>query len=464
VKLKHRHRFATNEDGNVAMMFSISLMVILAMFGGAIDFTMKTSAQSRSQDIADAVALSVAAFVRLNDFIPAAGSAEGTPPGDYPATYFGYEFQGWVEGGADNVNINVSYDEVGREATVTVTGKTITTFANVMGMDSLNFSTKSVVNFETVEIKDVASVALVLDNSGSMAWDDRPYTANSWGSLSAPSGAMPRITALENSVISFMDHLEPLVGDQSETGKRVLRTGMLAYNTNTINGRTKSMDWRLLNRGNVISMTANGGTNSSHSMETAGDWILGETAVHRAETGKSPLRYVILMTDGANNNDNAGWVTESNTDEWRRTRCQYYNRWGWDCWEEYTSANNKPNDHVGYWSNNSRYDYEWEEGRWTLPDDEDTLVQCQRMKDDGVKVYTIGFGLEPGKYDTNEHGRYSSSTTTISSDITDQAYALLTECATDPTMFITANSAEELQNAFDTIGDDIVTETIRIRS
>jgi Flp pilus assembly protein TadG len=163
-KLHNIHRFASDEDGNIAMTFSIALMVILALFGGAVDFTMKTSAQSRSQDIADAVALSVAAFVRLNDEIPTVGSTEGTPPGDYTATYFGYDFQGWVEGGSDEVNVNVAYDEVAREATVTVSGKTVTTFANVMGYESLNFSTKSVVNFETIEIRDVASVALVLDN------------------------------------------------------------------------------------------------------------------------------------------------------------------------------------------------------------------------------------------------------------------------------------------------------------
>ncbi|GHB00379.1 hypothetical protein GCM10009069_23930 [Algimonas arctica] len=461
MKFNHIHRFAKNEDGNIAMMFSISLMVILAMFGGAIDFTMKTSAQSRSQDIADAVALSVAAFVRLNDFIPAAGSAEGTPPGDYPATYFGYEFQGWVEGGADNVNVNVSYDEVGREATVTVTGKTVTTFANVMGMDSLNFSTKSVVNFETVEIKDVASVTLVLDNSGSMAWDDKPYTTNSHGSLSAPSGAMPRITALENSVMSFMDHLEPLVGDQSETGKRVFRSGIIPYDTDVNHSRKQPMDWQILSNSDITAMTANGGTNSSRPMKTAGDWIIGETAVHRAETGKSPLRYVVLMSDGANNNNSSAWISETGTEEWRRKRCRNYKNYGWSCWYDYKSKSHKPNDKVGYWNNGNRYDYDWEEGRWTLPDDEETLVQCRRIKDDGVKIYTIGFGLEPGKYDTNSS---YGSTTTITSDETDQAYALLSECASDPTMFITANSAEELQSAFDSIGEDIVTETIRIRS
>jgi hypothetical protein len=260
-----------------------------------------------------------------------------------------------------------------------------------------------------------------------------------------------------------MDHLEPLVGDQSGTSNKIFRSGMIPYNTSSISSRTKSMDWQMLSNSDITVMTASGGTNSSGSMETAGDWILGETAIHQAESGKNPLRYVVLMSDGANNNNGAGWTNENDTDEWRRTRCEYSRRRGWSCWYDYTTATSKPNDTVGYWNSGYNYDYDWEEGRWTYPDDEETVAQCQRMKDDGVKVYTIGFGLEAGTYGTNSSG-WSGSTTTISSDITDQAYAMLSECASDPANFITASSAEELQSAFDSIGQDIVTETIRIRS
>jgi hypothetical protein len=448
-------RFAKSENGNIAIMTAFGMLVTLGVAGAAVDFSMVSSSSSRSQNIADVVALNAASFVRMNNEIPTAGSAEGVAPGDYKASDFGFDYQGWVYGGADSVNVNVAYNVAAREAIVTVSGKTVSMFSQIIGKNNLDFSSESVVNFETIELKDVASVALVLDNSGSMAWDDKAYTNNG---AQPPTNATQRLTALENSVINFMDYLSPLVGNQSETGERILRTGMLAYNTSTIVGRTKLMDWRLLSNSNINTMSASGGTNPTDSMAIAASWMIGEPAIHQAENGKTPLRYVVLMTDGVNNNNNSSWIDQSDTDQWRRSRCQY--NWGWSCWYEYEGANSKPSDYVGYWNNGYRYDYDWEEGRWTRPDDEATLAHCETLKNGGVTVYTIGFGLQPGKYDTNS----GNNTTYIDADTTDQAYEFLAQCATDASTFITANNADELQGAFDTIGADIVAEVIRIKS
>jgi len=434
-------------------MTSIGITAILAVAGAAIDYTMASSSTSRSQQIADAVALSAAIYVSTHGEIPD-GSNGGVPPGTHSAASLGYDLQGWVDGGADDVYVNVVYDEDTREAIVTVRGKTNTTFSGIMGFDKLNFSTRATVSFESTELRDVASITLVLDNSGSMAWDDKPYVGNS-----APSGAVSRISALQSSVNGFMDHLGTIVGDQSGSNPKIVRTGMLPFNTSTINSAKKGMAWRLLKKSHVAAMVANGGTNSSDSMKKAKNWIKKEDAIHQAANGKTPLKYVVFMTDGVNNNNDSEWIEETGSGTWRRTDCQYYNYWGWSCWEDEKKSTNKPPGKVGYWANNTKYSYEWVEGRVTMPDNEETLKYCKQMKNAGATVYTIGFALEAGKYGNGGFG-----TVTQDADSTQIAYDFLKECASDASTFIAAENAEDLEEAFETIGEEIVSEVIRITS
>lgn len=447
-------KFSEDESGNIAMIFSIAIVAILAMVGAAMDYSMTSSAYSRSQDIADSVALNAAAYVRLNDEIPTAASQKGIKPGDHKASEFGYEYEGWVDGGSDSVNVNVVYDDTAREAIVTVSGQTITSFSKIMGYDSLKFSTQSVVSFENTELNDVASIALVLDNSGSMAWADKPYVGGS-----APAGAVSRISALKSSVNGFMDKLGEIVGDQSGSNPKIVRTGMIPYNTDMISSSRKSMNWRLLTNNHISQMSAGGGTNSSTSMHRARNWIRREDRIHQGANGRTPLKYVVFMTDGVNNNNGSEWIEEAGTGEWRRTRCRYYNNWGWSCWTEEKTSHKKPPGKVGYWANNTKYDYEWAEGRVTMPDNEETLGYCQQIKDAGATVYTIGFALEAGVY-----GDGSTGTITQNDTETQIAYGFLRECASSPETFIAAENAEDLEAAFATIGEDIVTETVRIKS
>ena len=111
----------------------------------------------------------------------------------------GYEFKGWVEGGAQNVEVNVVYDDNAKEARVTVSGKTVPTFIQLLGQQNLAFSSEAVVSYLDIDDKHPASITLVLDNSGSMAWDDK--IANDDGT--SPDDAAPRIEGLEFSVNQF---------------------------------------------------------------------------------------------------------------------------------------------------------------------------------------------------------------------------------------------------------------------
>jgi len=103
-------RFRENEDGNVTIMFGISVVAVVGLMGAAMDYSTMSSAKARSQSIADQTALSAAIFVKNNDRAPKADE-EGVVEGQHSASSLGYDFKGWVDGGAENVSVNVVYDD-----------------------------------------------------------------------------------------------------------------------------------------------------------------------------------------------------------------------------------------------------------------------------------------------------------------------------------------------------------------
>ncbi len=443
-------RFKKDEDGQMALMMSVSAVAVISAAGAAMDYTTLSNADSKAQSIADSVALNAAIYVKNHDAPPT--SKEQGPYGSYTASELGYDVSGWVKNGASGVSVNVVYDDTKKEARVTVEGKTLPTFAQVMGHDELDFKATSTVKYYDIELKDPASIVLVLDNSGSMAWDDKPIEWNSNGTYYTPSDAIPRIDALEDSVIDFMTDLNNLVGDQTTVaqGERVLRTGMLAYNSDTISARTVSMKWGTLSNSNITSMSADGGTNSAPPMDTARQWMALEDTVHQAEHGKSPLKFAIFMTDGVNTAGDTEWRADDTTGYWRkwlcgRRGCKYY----------HYSEQYNPN--YNFAANG------YEEGEYKLLSNEQTLADCEALQDNGVKVYTIGFALEEGWYEANYTNWWGDMQYEyISSDTSQQAYAFLQGCASSAQEFIAAENAGSLTAAFQTIGNDIVNEIIRI--
>lgn len=440
--------FAREEDGNIMITTAIGMIGIMSVVGFSLDYAALSTADSRGQSIADASALTASIYVKNYGREPN-NKQEGLI-GQYTASELGYKYPGWTQGGAEGVKVTISYDDINQEATATVEGKTVPFFSQVMGKNALNFSKKSVVKYYDSGFKDPASIVLVLDNSGSMGWDDKAVVFRSNGSYYTPSDAIPRITALESSVENFMDTLNRLVEDQTtaEVGTRVLRTGMLAYNANTVNARTVGMKWGTIADSKITAMQASGGTNSSAPLRTARSWMATEDAIHKAEHGQTPLKFAIFMTDGVNTSGGTIWEQEDGTGYWRLYNCNN------GCRYSYASSASYPT-----------YDFEgngWEEGKQLLTANTDSLADCKRMENDGVRVYTIGFALEEGYYEQNYtyNGRMQYSYT--SQETSDGAYAFLQGCASSTGRFIKAENAETLEEAFQTIGGNIIKEVIRI--
>ncbi len=471
-------RFGREENGNIAMMFAFCITMCVGIAGAAVDFGVLSSAESRSQQIGDAVALSAAVYVRNKSGNPEDREDGGIPPGRHTAASLGYDFTSLVKGGADEVFIDIEYDQTNSEAVVSVSGKTETTLWRALGKDELDFRTVSVVSFEDVQVNDAASIVLVLDNSGSMNFDDRPYTVNSSGNRVEPVDAVRRIDALESTVMDFINYISPLVGDQSNDKNKMVRTGMLAYNSDTITERTVPMGWRFPTESQVTAMEAQGGTNSAPPLDTAREWMLGtdspttgEDYHHNQMNGRTPLKFVIFMTDGINSGDEE-WFDQEDTGEWRQLECRRSGNYVFtdNCRYWYETQETQPTSYQGDYSYGGRQyrGYEWTEGQWEIPANHHSLADCKSLKDAGVRVYTIGFALEEGLYEWN--GTYWNQEEQAftqrgiqTSEKRSQAYSFLTACASEG-KFRVASDADSLQEAFNSIGQDIVEETIRLKS
>lgn len=463
-------RYRDNEDGNMAALFATTAVVLFGCMGAAMDFSTLSNADARSQAVADQTALAAAVYVSQNGSAPTndnAGTNEAPSSNTgfldksvrvYSAAELGYEYKNFVDGGADNVKVEFSYDDINREVKTTVSGKTKPTFIQLLGKQNLSFSAESTAKYADYKIYDPASVLMVLDNSGSMAFDDKAVVQKAGGRwrdyqgrrYDSPDDAQPRIEALRSHARAFMVKLDSLVGNQSKNNDKILRTGLLAYNEDTITNRTVSMNWQTKNTTTSINnMVANGGTNSAPPVDLARIWMEREDNIHKGVHGDDPLKFLIFMTDGLNTNESVTWVEEEGTGQWRGrvTRCSTRR-----CRTNYEEVESEYRPSYGS---------DWTEGYFDSTANVQTLADCESMKNDGVKIYAIGFALAQGYYDTN--GYYGDTRLSYTnSDTRSQAYSFLAGCASEPSTFLTAENAQQLQHAFDTIGNDIQTEIIRL--
>ncbi len=470
------NRFKRNEDGQMALMMAVSAVAVISVMGAAIDFSVVSNADSKAQTIADSSALTAAIHVK-NNGAPPTSKSEGLL-GSYTAGELGYNISDWVRNGASGVNVDVRYDNVLKEVNVIVTGETKPAFAQVMGHQTLPFKAKSIVKYSDVELKDPASIALVLDGSGSMAWDDvvdNDPTNDETESVSTVPGAKSRNESLKSAAKLFMDKLEVI--ENSNTNQRILRTGMYVYHSSYDSSGSQKLSWGALDTGRnskLNKLRKSGGTNSYAALKKAREDMTNENNVHLNEHGNgSPLKYVILMTDGVNSETSKscidkplgthdhweGWVWNNSKKESQKrvSESRFAPKYGWG-WQKKTVTNDDTIKECT--SQSSR--------------DASTIAECQTLANQGTKIFTIGYGLEPGHYHMRST-RWNDQTIENAGSVkegyhvhlpqrlTDRAYSMLQTCAEiSGGEFVAAKDAAELTAAFETIGTSIVNEVIRV--
>lgn len=403
-------RYKKDEEGSLALTFAVSALTLIMATGAAYDISQLHSSKAKAQLVSDSVGLTATAYVK-NHGKPPQNSKDGF---QHNKTYSAKE-QGFTMGKATNgdndVKFKVVYDDKKGEATVYMKGEMATSFMGMFGQNKVSFTNKTVVKYSQSDNGDPASIFLVVDNSGSMAWHDK--RKKSRGARS-PAGAKPRIDGAKAEIKKFNAYLQDSLEGKSKSskskGKRLkklkkakdsqkfLRMGMTAYSSGMLSHLTVNPRWGTIPSSSVNRLRASGGTYPDTAVTAVESWMKKEDKIHKAvNKSKKPLKYVIFMTDGVNS---------SSTTERR------------------------------------------------------TLQSCARMKAEGIQIYTIGFALEPGYY----RAYYDWQTYQMRSYNSTRAYNFLKECASSPDHFVKAEDTSALNEAFDKIGEDIIADVIRIAS
>ena len=159
-------RLIGDREGNVAIIFALSLIPIVFLTGMAMDFSSATSKRIRLNAAADAAALSAVTPTMMGQTAAAAQTAaqnifSGTAAG-VPGT----------SGVTPTVNVTSSSDGLTRTVTVTYSANSTNAFPNVLGLLSGKNQTTwplSGSSTATASIQPNINFYLLLDNSPSMA-------------------------------------------------------------------------------------------------------------------------------------------------------------------------------------------------------------------------------------------------------------------------------------------------------
>jgi Flp pilus assembly protein TadG len=151
-------RFWNDRDGGVAPMLAILIIPLLGAVGAAVDYTRASAARTAMQTSLDSTALMLSK------------SAANKTPAELQ-TAATDTFTALFKGGeVKNVTVTASYSTTdGSKVTLTSSGTVPTDFLDVLGFSSINIDASTTATWGNSRVR----VALVLDNTGSMASDEK---------------------------------------------------------------------------------------------------------------------------------------------------------------------------------------------------------------------------------------------------------------------------------------------------
>lgn len=145
--------FVRDTRGNVAMVFSLMLVPVVVMGGGAVDFNQAMNARARLAESLDAAALAVGSSPNL---LPqdAVSLAQAIVAANYPAYEIG-----------DLGPVNVQIDDTNNIVILSGTSRVQTAFLGLIGIEHLTVDWET----EVRRARTALELVMVLDNTGSMS-------------------------------------------------------------------------------------------------------------------------------------------------------------------------------------------------------------------------------------------------------------------------------------------------------
>ena len=434
-------RYSENTAGAMAMAWGVTLAGLTFTIGASYDLTQVSKAKAIAQVAADNMALTASIAV---DFGNEDRFVEGQ---EYSYTFLGGPKEDFTRSMVGSVEYNIIDDQDPANADLpdgdkkrllaraTVTGSYKPAFMSIAPwITGVEFQAVSDVAYAQRQ-GTPASIFFVTDNSGSMTSHD--------------AYGVRKINSLEASMNEFMG----VLGAINTRGERIFRTALFPYNSNLIDYKVVSPDWGILSTSDINAMGASGGTRSTNALIRAKQKFDLENDIHDDENyEENPLKFLIFMSDGANNGARI------------REVCSMEEVWvpeGPERWILHYQGNDYTYYSYRWWFryyNTTHYDasgggYEMQETcteEVYSPVDEASLERCTYMKNHGVQIYSIA-------YDVADDSRTEW-------DERPMAVQFMKDCSSGEEIYYKyASTGADLQEVFEEIGEAVVKEVIRVK-
>ncbi|NRA88194.1 MAG: TadE/TadG family protein, partial [Rhizobiales bacterium] len=308
-------RFVKDSSGQMAIIFALLLIPIVAFIGGGIDYSQQVSYNNKLQSTIDSVSLAVAKAI-----------ARDVKISDAAMQKIAFDLYSANIPSNDNVTLDtliIIKDTKNNTLTINQTGVMQTSFMRLVGVDELSVGKETIIDISRSDVE----LALVLDMSGSMrgsrlnALKDAAKDLINTLIQDTTGLATMRIGFVPWSVGVNVTGFEPskvLVGgvcsssrkkNYQDKSARVSKMPKASYCPNTKMTPLSDNKTTLLN--NIATWSASGGTHSDVGL--AWGWgmlshkwkAVWPTKSQPKIYGDNVKKFIVLMSDGGNNHSSS---------------------------------------------------------------------------------------------------------------------------------------------------------------
>lgn len=272
-------RCVDNRDGNIAITFALSLMPVMLIIGGTIDYSEGTRIRNQVAIAADTAILSAASNVLAEGELEDKADVERKLKAVFNPFF---EANRPKSGRYSYSGVNVDYDPATKSVDVKLDLTIRTAVLGLIGKDRFDVAVNTSTSME-MSAGGAVSMFLVLDKSGSMGW------SNGSGGTK-----MQSLKIAVNDMNSNFRSIDP--------NNQYVRMGAVSYDSRR--QREQRIVWGSNAANNYVQrLRAYGGTNSSQAVNRAYQHLRHrrEVTEHQRRSGQTPAKVLVFMTDGDNN-------------------------------------------------------------------------------------------------------------------------------------------------------------------
>lgn len=309
----------TKEDGNFAMFAAVLIPLTFAAGSFAVDFASVMSMKTRVQNAADGAALATSGQLAQEKITQteAKAYAETLFNGMVSEDKSAFDHYSAIPS-ATITQIPDGLRKIWKVEVKSTATQSLTPLAKFLGQDSISVNVSSV-SQSSAETSSPLSMVLVLDKSGSMGESDG--TSNPpWYCWYLYYSSLP-----ECQVTTKLDALKSAVSNMVDNFKKVdpyslyVRLGAVAYNDKVESSDKFNITWV---KDSVTIFTKalkdGGNTNSAPAIAWAYNALQAPKEINEhlsKSKNNKPEKYIVLMTDGANNQSNSDYNTKRTCDD-----------------------------------------------------------------------------------------------------------------------------------------------------